>query len=161
MLLATNAQGSGFLLNTQQHCFQGKGEREELVQLQCLEKCSQVCNFLNSFVQDCSCSLPQWWAVKWTFFTPCECFFLLLVRPLSLPMLFIAVIVYAWVYFSTYFQICYDSLQLTEGKLNYYLLFAEPGCCEKQKWKKLQGILYRPINITMLRNYILSLISIK
>ena len=27
MLLPANAQGSGFLLNTQQHCFQGKGER--------------------------------------------------------------------------------------------------------------------------------------
>ena len=27
MFLPTNAQGSGFLLNTQQHCFQGKGER--------------------------------------------------------------------------------------------------------------------------------------
>ena len=94
MLLATNAQGSGFLLNTWQHCFQGKGEREELVQLQCLEECPQVCNFLNSFVQDCSCSLPQWWAVKRTFFTPCEYFFLLLARPLSLPMLFIAVILY-------------------------------------------------------------------
>ena len=26
MLLPTNAQGSGFLLNTQQHCFQGKGQ---------------------------------------------------------------------------------------------------------------------------------------
>ena len=29
MLLPTNAPGSGFLLNTQQHCFQGEGEREE------------------------------------------------------------------------------------------------------------------------------------
>ena len=38
MLLPTNAQGSGFLLNTQQHCFQRKGEREEPVQLRCLEK---------------------------------------------------------------------------------------------------------------------------
>ena len=38
MLLPTNSQGSGFLLNTQ-HCFQVKGEREEPVQLQCLEKC--------------------------------------------------------------------------------------------------------------------------
>ena len=27
MLLPTNAQGSGFLLNTQQHCFRGKGKR--------------------------------------------------------------------------------------------------------------------------------------
>ena len=41
----TNARGSGFLLNTQQHCFQGKGEREEPVQLR---------YFLNIFVQDCS-----------------------------------------------------------------------------------------------------------
>ena len=40
MLLPTNAQGSGFLLNTQQHCFQGKGEREEPVQLRRLAKCS-------------------------------------------------------------------------------------------------------------------------
>ena len=39
MLFPTNAQGSGFLLNTQQHCFQGKGEREEPLQLRCLEKC--------------------------------------------------------------------------------------------------------------------------
>ena len=38
MLLPTNAQGSGFLLNTQQHCFQGKGERKEPVLLRCLEK---------------------------------------------------------------------------------------------------------------------------
>ena len=38
MLLPTNAQGSGFLLNAQYHCFQGKGEREEPVQLRCLEK---------------------------------------------------------------------------------------------------------------------------
>ena len=53
MLLPTNAQGSGFLLNTQQHCFQGKGEREEPVQLQCLEKCRPSIHFLNSFVQDC------------------------------------------------------------------------------------------------------------
>ena len=35
MLLPSNAQGLGFLLNTQQHCFQEKGEWEELVQLQC------------------------------------------------------------------------------------------------------------------------------
>ena len=38
MLLPTNAQGSGFLLNTQQHCFQGKGEREEPVQLRRFKK---------------------------------------------------------------------------------------------------------------------------
>ena len=38
MFLPTNAQGSGFLLNTRQHCFQGKGERKEPVQLRCLEK---------------------------------------------------------------------------------------------------------------------------
>ena len=38
ILLPTNAQGSGFLLNTQQHCFHAKGEREEPVQLLCLEK---------------------------------------------------------------------------------------------------------------------------
>ena len=35
-------------------------------------------------------------------------------------------------YILGHFQICYDSLRLTEGKLNYYLLFAEPGCCEEQ-----------------------------
>ena len=29
MLFPTNDQGSGFLLNRQQHCFQGKGEKEE------------------------------------------------------------------------------------------------------------------------------------
>ena len=51
MLLPTNAQGSGFLLNTQQHCFQEKGEKP--VQLRCLEKCSLSIQFLNSFVQDC------------------------------------------------------------------------------------------------------------
>ena len=54
MLLPTKAQGSGFLLNTQ-HCFQGKGEREEPVQLRCLENAVQVYNFLNSFVHDCRC----------------------------------------------------------------------------------------------------------
>ena len=45
MLLPTNAQGSGFLLNTQQHCFQGKGEREEPVQVRCLEKCCPSIQF--------------------------------------------------------------------------------------------------------------------
>ena len=59
MLLPTNAQGSGFLLNIQQHCFQGKGEREEPVQLRCLEKCFPSIQFLNSFVQDCR-SQPAW-----------------------------------------------------------------------------------------------------
>ena len=49
MLLPTNAQGSGFLLNTQQHCFHGKGEREELVQLQCFEKCSPSVQFSQEF----------------------------------------------------------------------------------------------------------------
>ena len=38
MLLPTNAQGSGFPLNTQQHCFRGKGEREEPAQLWCFQK---------------------------------------------------------------------------------------------------------------------------
>ena len=49
MLLPTNAQGSGFLLNTQQHCFQGKGEREEPVQLRCLEKCFPSIQFSKQF----------------------------------------------------------------------------------------------------------------
>ena len=49
MLLPTNAQGSGFLLNTQQHCFQGKGEREEPVQLRCLEKCCPSIQFSQQF----------------------------------------------------------------------------------------------------------------
>ena len=49
MLLPKNAQGSGFLLNTQQHCFQGKGEREELVQLRFLEKCCQSIQFSQQF----------------------------------------------------------------------------------------------------------------
>ena len=49
MLLPTNAQGSGFLLNTQQHCFQGKGEREEPVQLRCLEKCCPGIQFSQQF----------------------------------------------------------------------------------------------------------------
>ena len=53
ILLLTNAQRSGFLLDTQ-HCFQGEGERKESVHVGCLGKCSQVRNFLNSFVQDCS-----------------------------------------------------------------------------------------------------------
>ena len=56
---STNAQGSAFLLNIQQHCFQGKGEREEPVQLRCLEKCFPSIQFLNSFVQDCR-SQPAW-----------------------------------------------------------------------------------------------------
>ena len=46
MLLPTNAQGSGFLLNTQQHCFQGKGEREEPVQLR---KCCPSIQFSQQF----------------------------------------------------------------------------------------------------------------
>ena len=49
MLLPTNAQGSGFLLNTQQHCFQGKGEREEPVQLRFLEKCCPSIQFSQQF----------------------------------------------------------------------------------------------------------------
>ena len=49
MLLPTNAQGSGFLLNTQQHCFQGKGQREESVQLRCLEKCCPSIQFSQQF----------------------------------------------------------------------------------------------------------------
>ena len=49
MLLAKNAQGSGFLLNTQQHCFQGKGEREEPVQLRFLEKCCPSIQFSQQF----------------------------------------------------------------------------------------------------------------
>ena len=49
MLLPTNAQGSGFLLNTQQHCFQGKGEREEPVQVRCLEKCCPSIQFSQQF----------------------------------------------------------------------------------------------------------------
>ena len=49
MLLPTNAQGSGFLLNAQQHCFQGKGEREEPVQLRRLEKCCPSIQFSQQF----------------------------------------------------------------------------------------------------------------
>ena len=49
MLLPTNAHGSGSLLNTQQHCFQGKGEREEPVQLRCLEKCCPRIQFSQQF----------------------------------------------------------------------------------------------------------------
>ena len=49
MLLPTNAQGTGFLLNTQQHCFQRKGEREQPVQLRCLEKCSPSIQFSQQF----------------------------------------------------------------------------------------------------------------
>ena len=50
MLLPTNAQGSGFLLNTQQHCFQGKGQRKEPVQLRCLEKCFPSMQFSQQFL---------------------------------------------------------------------------------------------------------------
>ena len=53
MLLPTNAQGSGFLLNTQQHCFQGKGYRYG----RCFEKCSPSMQFSQRFVQDCSTSV--------------------------------------------------------------------------------------------------------
>ena len=49
MLLPTNVQGSGFLLNTQQHCFQGKGKREEPVQLRCLEKWCPSIQFSQQF----------------------------------------------------------------------------------------------------------------
>ena len=45
--------GIRLFLNTQQHCFQGKGEREEPVQLWCLEKCPPSIQFSLSFVQDC------------------------------------------------------------------------------------------------------------
>ena len=55
MLLPTNAQGSGFLLNTQQHCFQGKGEREEPVQLR---KC---CPSIQFFQQFC----PRLYGLDW------------------------------------------------------------------------------------------------
>ena len=49
MLLATNAQWSGFLLTTQQHCFQEKGKREEPVQLRCVEKCCPSIQFSQQF----------------------------------------------------------------------------------------------------------------
>ena len=49
MLLPKKARGSGFLLNTQQHCFQGKGEREEPVQLRFLEKCCPSIQFSQQF----------------------------------------------------------------------------------------------------------------
>ena len=49
MLLPTNTQGSDFLLNTHQHCFQGKGEREEPVQLRCLGKCCPNIQFSQQF----------------------------------------------------------------------------------------------------------------
>ena len=49
MWLPINAQGSGFLLNTQQHCFQGKGEREEPAQLRCWEKCCPSIQFSQQF----------------------------------------------------------------------------------------------------------------
>ena len=49
MFLPTNAQGWGFLLNTRRHCFLGKGEREELVQLRPLEKCSASIQFSQQF----------------------------------------------------------------------------------------------------------------
>ena len=55
MLLPTNVQGSGFLLNTQQHCFQGKGEREEPVQLR---KC---CPSIQFFQQFC----PRLYGLDW------------------------------------------------------------------------------------------------
>ena len=72
LLFPTNAQGSGFLLNTQQHCFQGKGEREEPVQLRCLEKCCPIIQFSQpySFVQDwswtwiCSIVIANKWVLK-------------------------------------------------------------------------------------------------
>ena len=50
MLLPTNAQGSGFLLNRQQHCFEGKGERKNCEQLRCSEKCSSSIQFIFSTV---------------------------------------------------------------------------------------------------------------
>ena len=49
MLLPTKVQGSGFFLNTQQHCFQVKEEREEPVHLQCLEKCFSSMQFSLQF----------------------------------------------------------------------------------------------------------------
>ena len=66
MLFATNTQGSGFLLNTQQHCFQGKGEREEPVQLRCLEKCCPSIQFSQQFCPRLKLtSLPTTGDVLW------------------------------------------------------------------------------------------------
>ena len=51
---ATNAQGSGFLLKTQQHCFQGEEEEGKNRSATKFRKnAPQERNFLNSFVQDC------------------------------------------------------------------------------------------------------------
>ena len=49
VLLPTKAQGSGFLLNTQQYCFPGKGEKEDPVQLRWLKKCSPSIKFSRQF----------------------------------------------------------------------------------------------------------------
>ena len=48
-LLPTNAQGSGFLLKTQQHCFQGEGEREESVGYEVQKKCPPNMQFSQQF----------------------------------------------------------------------------------------------------------------
>ena len=52
-LLPTNAQGSGFLFKTQQHCFQGEGGGENRSATKFRKNAPQICHFLNSFVQDC------------------------------------------------------------------------------------------------------------
>ena len=39
---------------TQQHCFQGEGEGKNRLATKFRKNAPQVCNFLNSFVQDCS-----------------------------------------------------------------------------------------------------------
>ena len=73
MLLPTNAQGSGFLLNTQQHCFQGKGERDEPVQLRCLEKCCPSIQFSQQFCPRLSLAVGRRHRIRCqNSFTVCE-----------------------------------------------------------------------------------------
>ena len=57
------------------------------------QKCFGLVKVILGLV-NASCRLTQWRAVKLTFFAPCECCFLLLACPTSLPMLFISVILH-------------------------------------------------------------------
>ena len=68
--------------NSQKNCNQSCSSKKK-----CFGLVKVILGLVNA-----SCRLTQWRAVKLTFFAPCECCFLLLARPRSLPMLFISVI---------------------------------------------------------------------
>ena len=52
-----------FFWNNNNIAFRGRGRGKNRYSYEIYKKASQVCNFLNSFVQDCSYSLSKWQAV--------------------------------------------------------------------------------------------------